>query len=114
MKVAIIGSRTLRIENLGDYLPENVTEIISGGAVGVDTCAREYAKNNSIQLTEFLPDYNKYGRSAPLRRNIEIIENADLVLAFWDGASPGTASVIKNCRKKGVPIKIYKNKSSTK
>lgn len=48
MKVAIIGSRTLRIENLGDYLPENVTEIISGGAVGVDTCAREYAKKTIL------------------------------------------------------------------
>lgn len=113
MKAAVIGSRSIRIENLGNYLPKNVTEIISGGAVGVDTCAREYANSKSIKLTEFLPDYNKYGRSAPLRRNIEIIENADFVLAFWDGASKSTAFVIKNCREKGVPIRVYRLKNQS-
>ena len=43
MKVAVIGSRGLTITNLGDYLPRNTTEIISGGAKGVDACARDYA-----------------------------------------------------------------------
>ena len=42
MKVAVIGSRNLTVENLGQYLPEETTEIVSGGAKGVDTCAREY------------------------------------------------------------------------
>ena len=43
MKVAVIGSRGLAVENLADYLPPETTEIISGGAKGVDACAREYA-----------------------------------------------------------------------
>ena len=34
MKVAVIGSRGLLVENLGDYLPEGTTEIVSGGAAG--------------------------------------------------------------------------------
>ena len=92
MKVAIIGSRNLGVIGLENFLPENVTEIISGGARGVDTCAREYAKAHNIQLTEFLPEYTRYGRSAPLKRNLEIIAYADLVLAFWDGKSHGTKS----------------------
>ena len=82
MKVAVIGSRSLTVPNLGDYLPCDTTEIISGGAKGVDTCAREYALSHNIKLTECLPDYEKYGRAAPLKRNITIIQNADLVLAF--------------------------------
>ena len=61
---------------------------------------------NNIRLTEFLPEYEKYGRSAPLKRNLTIIENADFVLAFWDGHSHGTKFVIDNCKKKGVPIKV--------
>ena len=61
-------------------MPENVSEIVSGGAKGVDSCAREYAEKNKIPLKEFLPDYRKYGRGAPLKRNIEIIEYADGVL----------------------------------
>ncbi len=62
MKVAIIGSRNLGVIDLENFLPENVTEIVSGGARGVDTCAREYALTHNIKLTEFLLDYNRYGR----------------------------------------------------
>lgn len=108
MKVAVVGSRNLYVNDLGKYLPENVTEIISGGAKGVDTSAREYAILNRIKLTEFLPEYSKYGRGAPLKRNITIIENADLVLAFWDGSSRGTKYVIDKCRKRNIPIKVFK------
>ena len=107
MKVAVVGSRSLRVNDLGKYLPEGATEIVSGGARGVDTSAREYALANGINLTEFLPEYDKYGRSAPLRRNITIIEYADIVLAFWDGSSRGTKYVIDNCKKRGIPVKVF-------
>lgn len=107
MKVAVIGSRNLKIDNLGEYLPDNVTEIVSGGAKGVDASAKEYAEAHNLKLTEFLPNYEKYGRSAPLKRNIAIIENVDLVLAFWDGGSHGTKYVIENCKKRNIPIIVY-------
>ena len=107
MRVAVIGSRGLVVKNLEDYLPKETTEIVSGGARGIDACAREYAQCHGLKLTEYLPEYSKYGRSAPLKRNITIIENADLVLAFWDGASRGTKYVIDNCKKRSIPIEIY-------
>ena len=107
MKVAVIGSKGLTVRELGKYLPAEVTEIVSGGARGVDTSAREYAVAKGIKLTEFLPEYGKYGRSAPLRRNITIIEYADLVLAFWDGKSRGTKFVMDECRRRGVSLQIF-------
>ena len=107
MKVAVVGSRNLWVDDLGKYLPDGVTEIISGGARGVDTCAREYAIAHGIKLTEFLPDYNRDGRVAPLYRNITIIEHADLVMAFWDGKSRGTKFVIDKCKERGIPVKIF-------
>ena len=106
MRVAVIGSRNLSIDNLGDYLPENTTEIVSGGARGVDASAREYAMTNVLKLTEFLPEYERFGRAAPLKRNITIIENADLVLAFWDGKSKGTKFVIDSCEKLVVEVRV--------
>lgn len=106
MKVAVIGSRTLRITNLEKYLPEDTTEIVSGGARGVDQSAREYAYDNNIPLKEFFPGYESYGRLAPLKRNILIINYADKVLAFWDGKSHGTKFVIENCKKLSKPLKI--------
>lgn len=108
MKVAVIGSRTLKIDNLGDYLPQNTTEIISGGAKGIDSCAREYALSHNIKLTEILPDYARYGKGAPLKRNITIIQSADIVLTFWDGKSRGTKFVIDKCDEMGVNVKIYR------
>jgi len=107
MKVAVVGSRGLSVTDLGKYLPEGTTEIVSGGARGVDTSAREYAISHGLKLTEFLPEYDKFGRGAPLKRNITIIEYADLVLAFWDGQSHGTKFVIDNCKKRNIPAKIY-------
>ena len=107
MRVAVIGSRGLQVNHLEDYLPEGVTEIVSGGAKGIDTCAKDYALRHGLKLTEFLPEYKKYGRGAPLRRNVAIIEYADLVLAFWDGRSRGTKYVIDNCKKRNIPAAVY-------
>jgi len=107
MRVAVIGSRGLTVENLEDYLPKETTEIVSGGAKGIDSCAREYALRHGLKLTEYLPEYGKYGRAAPLKRNITIIENADLVIVFWDGTSHGTKYVIDNCKKRNIPIQIH-------
>lgn len=107
MRVAVIGSRGLSVPNLEDYLPQDMTEILSGGAKGVDTSAREYAVSRGIKFTEYLPDYNRYGRRAPLIRNVTIIENADIVFAFWDGSSHGTRFVIEECRKRNIPVRIF-------
>ena len=106
MKVAIIGSRGLIVEDFSAYLPPETTEIVSGGARGIDTCARNFAQANGIKLTEFLPEYSMFGRNAPLYRNIQIIMYSDMVLAFHDGSSRGTKFVIDNCRRLGVPVEI--------
>lgn len=106
MKVAVIGSRKLTINNLGDYLPKETTEIVSGGARGIDRCARYYAISHGIKLTEFLPEYELYGKTAPLRRNIQIIYYSDFVLAFWDVRSHGTKFVIDNCKRLNKPVRV--------
>ena len=105
MKIAIVGSRSIMIDNLGDYI-ENVTEIVSGGANGVDKCAANYAKTRGIKLTKFLPEYDKYGKAAPIVRNKKIVDYADKVIVFWDGKSKGSLSVIKYAEKIGKPCKI--------
>lgn len=107
MRVAIIGSRCFTDFDLTPFIPEGTTEIVSGGARGVDTVAKQYAVKHGLKLREFLPEYNIYGAKAPLVRNISIIRNADIVLAFWDGESHGTRFVIDNCKRLGVPCEVY-------
>lgn len=107
MKAAIIGSRSITITNMEQYLPAGITEIISGGAKGVDTSAREYALSHGIKITELFPEYEKYGKAAPLKRNIAIIQMSDIVIAFWDGHSHGTKFVISACKNLNKPIKVF-------
>lgn len=109
MKIAIIGSRTVHASidrAILRYLPPATTEVISGGAEGVDTAAARVAHELRIPLRVFEPDYAAYGKRAPLMRNLQIIDYADEVLAFWDGASRGTMHVIAECIKQGRPVRI--------
>lgn len=109
MKLAVIGSRGLTVDDLSPYIPADTDEIISGGAKGIDTCAREYARKAGLRLTEFQPEYERYGRyAAPLKRNEKIVEAADRVLAFWDGASRGTRYTVDYAKKLGKPVEIIR------
>ena len=108
MKLAIIGSRTITSVNLSDYLPADVTEIVSGGARGIDTVAAVYARDHDIPLTEFLPDYPRYGRGAPLKRNAQIADYADGALVFWDGSSRGTMHTVELFQNRGKPVTLIR------
>ena len=105
MKIAVVGSRDLLVTEIGRYLSDG-DEIVSGGAVGVDTCAAEYAKKQGIKITVFLPQYARYGRAAPIVRNKEIVDYADRIVVFWDGKSKGTQSVIQYAEKRGKPCEV--------
>lgn len=106
MKLAIIGSRDCRPIDISSFVGMRPDLIVSGGAKGADSYAREFAERNNIPFLEFLPEYEKYGRKAPLLRNIQIVDNSDFVLAFWNGSSRGTKFTIEYARKKGVPVII--------
>ncbi len=112
MKIAIVGSRKISISNFEKFVSLD-DEIVSGGALGVDSCAAEYAKKNGIILTEFLPNYKRYGRAAPIKRNKEIVDYADKIIAFWDGKSKGTLSVIQYAEKIKKPCEIVIVDSNT-
>ncbi len=110
MRVAVFGSRSLSVEKIDEFLPKEISEIVSGGAKGIDACAVEYAKKKGLSYKEFLPNYARFGRAAPLKRNEQIAEYADLGIVFWDGVSRGTAYTASLFRKKEKPIIfIFKN-----
>ena len=109
MKTAVVGSRglTLSPNDLCFYLPAITTEIVSGGAKGIDAVAKKFAEENNLKYTELLPEYEKYGKAAPIRRNDDIIGCADIVVAIWDKKSKGTKYTIDKCRKIGKSLIIY-------
>ncbi len=109
MKVAVIGSRScseFSVSQLISFLPSGCSEIVSGGAVGIDSIAQAAAHVLEIPIKVFLPKFEKYGKVAPLKRNIEIIEYSDIVLAFWDMRSNGTKQAIAECIRRQKPFRI--------
>jgi predicted Rossmann fold nucleotide-binding protein DprA/Smf involved in DNA uptake len=106
MKLAIVGSRNIKEINIDRYVDFHPECVISGGAKGVDSIAEKWANEKGIKTVIFRPDYARFGKGAPLKRNHTIIENADTVIAFWDGKSKGTKYTIDLARRMGKTVKV--------
>ena len=96
VKLAVVGSRDFEdYEFMKEMLQwHECWQIISGGAKGADTLARKYAAEHGKEYVEFPALWDKYGRSAGYKRNIQIVEAAEEIVAFHDGASRGTQHTI--------------------
>ena len=99
MKLLIIGSRGILDFDLAPYINSRVELIISGGADGVDSLAEKFADKHKISKLILYPKYEKYGKAAPIKRNHQMVDLADCVLAIWDGCSKGTANTIRYAQK---------------
>jgi hypothetical protein len=110
MRVAIIGGRNFddyeRLSQVITNLHVPVKSIVSGGAKGADRFAERYAEEKNIPITVFLPDWEKHGKAAGMVRNVQIVENADFLVAFWDGESLGTKHSIDLAKRKKIPYII--------
>ncbi|MBC8571384.1 SLOG family protein [Zongyangia hominis] len=110
MKVAVIGSRSLKQVSIGSFLPAGVTQILSGGAAGVDHLAAVYAQTHGIPVQVYRPDYRRYGRGAPFVRNRALVDASDMVIAIWDGESRGTDYTIRYAQQTGKPVRLFRLK----
>lgn len=109
--IAIVGSRTFNdYEKVKTELDKysDIQCIISGGARGADRLAARYARENQILLREYIPNWKRHGKSAGYRRNHDIIKDADIVIAFWDGESRGTKHSIRLAKEAKKTLVIHK------
>ena len=106
MKLAVVGSRSITDSKMIRDILEAATNqlsdrgnghitIISGGAPGVDEEARLFAKEKMYDYICFT-------------RNRQIVDNADYVLALWDGESNGTKYTMGYAEKKGKKLEVFK------
>jgi len=110
MKLAIIGSRSVNcyptVSREVKSMRFNVSEVISGGAVGTDSLAEKIAAELNVKLTIIKPEWRRFGKSAGIIRNKKIVEESDFCIAFWDGKSKGTHSGIEFCKKMNKGYKV--------
>ena len=107
MKVLVIGSRTAENIDISEYIPKDASVIISGGAKGIDTLAEIYADSHGLEKIIIKPNYRRYGKAAPLKRNEEMVDLADKIIIFWDGKSRGTKYTLNYAMKSHKPIQVY-------
>lgn len=106
MKTIIAGSRNITSDKVLYVLDmtSGISEVISGGAKGPDAIGEEWAIKKGIPVKRFPADWNKWGKSAGIRRNIEMLEYGDYLIAFWDGQSKGTKHIIETAPKYNVMV----------
>lgn len=113
MKVIIAGSRSFNdfeaMLGFMSVLPLNwdITEVVSGGARGADKLGESFAHFHNKPVKLFPANWDAYGRAAGFKRNKEMAEYADGLIAFWDGTSPGTKHMIVSMYAQNKPVYIY-------
>lgn len=112
-KIAFSGCRHVSItkeqikDALDKYVEEPEFEILVGcNPSGVDACVLAYARRNEIPYRIFYAQWQKYKRAAGPIRNKDMVFEADMLIAFWDGKSSGTESAIEAAEDLKVPYRI--------
>lgn len=118
-KLAIIGSRTFydytKLEHLATNICDKlgITTIVSGGAKGADLLGERFADEKNLKKLIFIPDWDKHGKSAGYKRNVDIVTNSDIVLALWDGESKGTQHSMNIAKSQNKHVIVYNYKLDT-
>jgi len=113
MKTIIAGSRSITDFSTVEKAVEEsgwknkITEIVSGCARGIDKLGEMWARNHGIPVKRFPADWDKHGRSAGYRRNIDMAKYGDALVAIWRNNSKGTANMVNTMKKLGKPIYIH-------
>lgn len=113
MRIIIAGSRSIDQDTFNQAILHcpwlsRATVIMSGGARGVDRLAEKWARELEYPLSIHKPDWKRYGRGAGLIRNRCMVDDADALLAIWDGHSRGTCHVIEYAHSKLLKVGIYR------
>jgi len=114
MKLIIAGTRTFgnyklfKESVLKNINISDIEEIVSGTAKGADSLGELFAFENDIPVKRFPANWEKYGKSAGYRRNVEMAEYGDTLLAFWNGVSKGTLHMINIAKNKNLKVFVIK------
>lgn len=83
---------------------EEVTEVVSGCARGVDRLGEQWAQMRSIPIKRFPANWDRDGRSAGPIRNRQMANYAEALVAIWDGESKGTKNMIEEAERRGLVV----------
>ena len=112
MRLIIAGSRSFtHYQHLCQTLaPERhrITQVLTGGARGADQLGYRWAWKHAIKHQVCRADWERFGKSAGVRRNYQMAQAGDLLLAFWDGRSAGTRHMISCMQQLGKPCVIVR------
>lgn len=80
------------------------TEVLHGGAPGVDSWAGRVAERLGLPVRVFPADWDAHGRAAGPIRNRLMLNEAEAVVAFPGGR--GTADCVSEARRRGLAVSV--------
>lgn len=83
-------------------------QIVCGEAKGADQLGKRYAQEHGIPVVSFPAEWNRYGKSAGYRRNVEMAKYANALIAFWNGESKGTKHMIDTAKQFGLSATVVR------
>lgn len=81
-----------------------IDTVVCGMAKGADALGYRYAQELKLGIKKFPAEWDHFGKRAGPIRNAQMGDYADMLLAFWDGKSRGTAHMIDYMNKKGKQV----------
>lgn len=114
-RIVVAGSRDYEdYENAKAYIEmcikslrkEHTLIFLSGGCRGADLLGERFAKESGFGIEHYPANWQKFGKSAGVKRNLQMAKACDMVICFWDGESRGTASMLAYAEKFNKPLHI--------
>ncbi|MGE3537773.1 MAG: DUF4326 domain-containing protein [Candidatus Tectimicrobiota bacterium] len=113
MKLIIAGSRTFAdYQRLCQVLAPDrhrIAQVLTGGARGADQLGYRWAWKHVVRHQRFRAEWERFGTSAGMRRNHQMAQAGDVLVACWDGQSPGTAHLIQCMEQLGKPVVVVRS-----
>jgi len=111
MRVGIVGSRHFpELERVAEYvrsLPAT-TSLVTGSASGVDATATRAARDKGLPVRVLGASFEEAADAgSAMERNQRLVGSCDVLVAFWDGSSPGTRRTVERALDSGREVHVF-------
>jgi len=114
VKFGIVSSRHFadlaRVESYVEKLPRDA-RIVTGSTSGVDAAATRAARRHGLAVQVLGASFEAArDQSVAAARNQRLVDQCDVLVAFWDGSSRGTRATVDRALDSGREVHVFLGK----
>src|SRR5713101_10125685 len=117
MQLIIAGSRMFtNYQHLCQVLAPDrhrFTQVLTGGARGAEQLGSRWAWKHTVKHQLCRAEWERFGKTAGVRRNHQLAQAGDVLVVFGDGQAPGTAHLMQCMQELGKPVVLVSVDTTT-